>query len=994
MYGGQQRRASDRRHAVLLGGQQQRVALVAPFFGRELRGRKERFAFAFATHLALEGVAIEVMTTTTTPDAPDANFFVAGTDHTEPFLVHRFRVLAPDRVAYQEALLAFGRGDTAVEAHERALLDERLRCPELLAHVRVSADRYDAFLLCDLTVPTTVRALTDVAERGLLVPLLDDEPATRLPAVAEAVSHARMILCTTQAEAMLVAELYGPLPRARTRIIGLGADVVPRENLPPDRVRRLTRGHPYVLAVGCDAPTTAQMRANGMHVVTLDDTAERDRAATFAYARAVALCGKGLGFVPEVVEAWAYGKPVLAAADAPGAAALVRETGGGIVVPPDGWAAAMSGLPGDEELAELAHAGAIYVEQQGGWRSVAARTSEAIDGLGALDDARSNDVLLAQVGYLYPLVQRQRRTIEAMRVSRFWRLRDAWFAFKRRFGIGPVDDPVHVSDEDARTVELAALGDPYQLFRQQHRLRSEDVEQMRAMARFLPKQITFGLVVEARERSVDGVGATLQSLRDQVYESWTARVLVGEPADDTILAELHALAAHDARIVIVAPGDDRFGAADVVGRLDPSDRLEPNALFELALALQDGADVVYSDEDRLDDHNVPGDPWFKPDWSPETLLTRDYVGGICVMRRSLLERAGGVRDVFESARWYEALLRVTEHTDRVVHIARVLCHRHVANLADSHDVALAVEVALRRRGESAAIRVVEAGLDVRFVVPGDERVCVVIPTRDRADLLAPCIASVFDQTTYRNFEMLVVDNGSREIATQEVLDRWEALQPDRFRVMRDSSPFNYSRLNNEAVRSTGAQFVLLLNNDTEVISPDWMEAMLGQARRPAVGAVGAMLLYPDGTVQHGGIVLGILGLAGHAHRFLPANARGYHGGLALDTNYLAVTGACLMLEKRKFEEVGGLDESLAVSYNDVDLCLKLHRRGYRNVFVPRARLRHYESKTRGDDDTPAKVARAMEEVGIIRRRWPVLASRDPYYSPNLTVDAEDFGLRL
>ena len=166
--------------------------------------------------------------------------------------------------------------------------------------------------------------------------------------------------------------------------------------------------------------------------------------------------------------------------------------------------------------------------------------------------------------------------------------------------------------------------------------------------------------------------------------------------------------------------------------------------------------------------------------------------------------------------------------------------------------------------------------------------------------------------------------------------------------------------------------MLLLNNDTEVISPDWMEAMLGQARRPQIGAVGAMLLYPDGTVQHGGVVLGILGLAGHAHRFLPGNARGYHGGLELDTNYLAVTGACLMVEKRKYEEVGGLDESLAVSYNDVDLCLKLRRAGYRNVFVPRARLHHYESKSRGGDDTPAKVARAMEEVGAIRRRWPAL----------------------
>jgi GT2 family glycosyltransferase len=977
-----------------MDGARQRVALVTPFFGRDLRARKERFAFAFATHLALEGVGVEVVTTTATSDAPDANFYRAGLDHTEPFPVHRLHVLAPDRVAYEDALLAARRGEVLGEDRERALLDERLRSPELLNFVREYADRYDAFLLCDLTAATTVRALTDVAERALLVPLLDDEPAARLPAVAAAVSHARMILCTTEAEAMLVAELYGAAPRRRTRVIGLGADVVPRENLRPDRLNRLTRGRPYVLAVECDPAMAAQMGESGMQIVALDEIEERDRAAAFAYARAVALCAVGLGFVPEVVEAWAYGKPVLVAADAPGAAALVRATGGGVVVPPDGWATALHELRSDGALAELAAAGAAYVEDQGGWRDVVGRVSEAIDGLGALDEDRSSDLLLAQVAYLYPLVQRQRRTIEAMRVSRFWRLRDAWFALKRRLGIGPLTDPVHISDEDARTVELAALGDPYQLFREQHRLRAEDVEQMRTLVCFLPAGVSFGIVVDMRGRRLDGLSATLRSLREQVYESWTARVLIDEPADDGMLADLHALVAQDARITIVPPGEDRFGAADFVGPLEPGDRLEPHALFELALALQDGSDVVYSDEDRLDDRNVPGDPWFKPEWSPETLLTRDYAGAICVIRRALLERAGGVRDVFETARWYEALLRVTDETDRVAHVPRVLCHRHVGNVVENADLALAVEVTLRRRGEAASIAVVDAGVDVRFAVPGNERVCLIVPTRDRADLLGPCITSVFEQTSYRDFEVLVVDNGSREAETHELLADWERREPQRFRVLRDPAPFNYSRLNNEAVRATDAPFVLLLNNDTEVLEPEWIDAMLGQARRPEIGAVGAMLLYPDGTVQHGGIVLGILGLAGHAHRYLPANARGYHGGLALDTNYLAVTGACLMLEKRKYEEVGCLDESLAVSYNDVDLCLKLRKRGYRNVFVPRARVRHYESKSRGGDDTPAKVARAMEEVGAIRRRWPDWASRDPYYNPNLTVDAEDFGLRL
>lgn len=968
----------------------QRVALVAPFFGRDLRGRKERFAFAYATHLALEGVAVDVLTTTTTPDAPDANFFHAGTDHTEPFPVHRFRVVAPDRVAYEDALLAVRRGGAAVAERAQALLDERVRSPELLAHVRASADRYDAFLFVDLTVPTTVHALTDVAERVLLVPLLDDEPAARLPAVAAAVARARMILCTTEAEALLVAELYGPAPRARTRIVGLGVDVVPHAELHAERVHRVTRGRPYVLATGDDPLAFAQMRASTVHIVALAEIDERDRAAFFAHARAVAVSGAGLGFVPEVGEAWAYGKPVLAAGDAPGAAALVRETGGGIVVARDGWTRALDALPGDDALGALARAGAAYVETRGGWRRVAARTSEAIDGLGALEDGRSRDALLAQVAYLYPLVQRQRRTIEAMRVSRFWRLRDAWFAAKRRFGVGPSEDPVRLSEGDAREVELAALGDPYQLFREHHRLRGEDVARMRAMTRFLPSPIAFGLVIDARGRGTEGVAASLRTLRDQVYEGWTARVLT----DGAGAEELSALAAEDARIAVVAPGGDRFGDADVVGPLDPHDRLDPHALFELALALQEGADVVYSDEDCIDERGIPGEPWFKPDWSPETLLTRDYVGRLCVMRRELLDRAGGVRDVFESAKWYEALLRVTELTDRVAHVPQVLCHRHARNTVAKNDLALAVEVALRRRGEAATVTVSGAGVDVRFAVPGDERVCVIVPTRDRADLLGPCIASVFGRTAYPNFEVLVVDNGSRDAATLDLIADWERREPERFRVLRDPAPFNYSRLNNEGARATSAQYLLLLNNDTEVIAPDWMEAMLGQARRPAIGAVGAMLLYRDGTVQHGGVVLGILGLAGHAHRFLPGNTEGYHGGLELDTNYLAVTGACLMVERRKYDQAGGLDESLAVSYNDVDLCLRLHRAGYRNVFVPRAKLYHFESKSRGGDDTPAKVARAMEEVGTIRKRWPVLAARDPYYNPNLTVDAEDFGLRL
>ena len=970
-----------------MSGTRQRVALVVPFFGRDLRGRKERFAFAFATHLALEGLDLDVLTTTATDEAPDANSFYPGTDLTEPFPVLRFGVSAPDRVAYEEAVLAAGNGPSL------ALLDERVRSPDLLAHVRAVAQRYDAFLFLDISVPTTVRSLPDVAERAILVPLLDDGPAERLPDVAEMVARARMILCSTEAEAALLGDLFGASARARTRILGLGVDRVPPEDLPGERVHRLTRGQHYLLLVGDDPLARAQIDASGTRVVALSAVEERDRAAFFASARAVAVTGAGAGFVPEVAEAWAYGKAVLAAENAPGAAALVRETGGGVVVPAESWIAALQALPDDDALALLARRGMGYLAAVGGWQRVAAQTSEAIDALAALEDGRPRDALLAKVAYLYPLVQRQRRTIDAMRVSRFWQLRDAWFAAKRRLGIGPAVDPVPAPSTEDRAAELAALGDPYQLFREHHRLRVEDADRMRRVVRFLPRQIAFGIVIEARGSGNDVLGV-LRSLRDQVYENWTARVLVDDAAGVDDADDLRVLAAGEARIVLVPPGGDRFGDAGLIGGLRPQDRLEPHALFEFALALQDDVDVVYCDEDRLDDDGVPRDPWFKPDWSPETLLTRDYVGALCVMRRDLVERVGGVRDVFESAQWYDTLLRVTEHTERVAHIAQVLCHRGELSRVERIDQKLAVEAALLRRGEAATLTATDCGIDVRFSVPGGERVCVVIPTRDRSDLLGPCISSLFERTAYRDFDVLVVDNGSREAETLELLASWEREQPERFRVLRDPAPFNYARLNNEAVRAAAAPFVVLLNNDTEVLTPDWMEAMLGQARRLQIGAVGATLVYGDGTVQHAGVVLGILGLAGHAHRFLPATTPGYHCGLQLDTNYLAVTGACMMIESRKYWEVGGLDEALAVSYNDVDLCLKLRRAGYRNVFVPSARLYHYESKSRGTDDTLAKVRRAMEEVETIRTRWPVWAARDPYYNPNLTVDAEDFGLRL
>jgi GT2 family glycosyltransferase len=586
------------------------------------------------------------------------------------------------------------------------------------------------------------------------------------------------------------------------------------------------------------------------------------------------------------------------------------------------------------------------------------------------EDGPSRETLVAQIEALKALVERQRLYIGSMRASHFWKLRDAFFAFRRRFGNGIEPLPAPTAADLANAV--GAFGDPYQLFRIRERRSIADLDWLRGFVRLLAFRETIEVIVDARDARGGDLDATMVSLAEQVYPYWSVHVVAKTSDGFTFDPSLSVCA------------------------IEAGDLLEPDALLSLAVELNDGADVVYTDEDRLDTQGIPRDPSFKPGWSPETELTRDYVGRLCAIRGAALAAVGGLDPAHGAAMWYDALLRVTEGGDRIAHVARVLLHRRFGSttLLPAESEA-AVRRALVRRGETADVTTTPAGIDVRFAVASSDRVTVIIPTRDRADLLERCLQSLFDRTNHPSFEALVVDNGSNEAATRGLFDRWRERMPGRFRVVEDPAPFNYSRLNNRGVSATDAPYVVLLNNDTEVIAPDWMTAMLGQARRPHIGAVGALLLYADGTIQHAGVVLGgVVALAGHAYRFLDPEALADDERLVLDTNYLAVTGACLMVARPKYEEVGGLDEALVVSYNDIDFCLKLRAAGYRNVMVPRARLYHYESKSRGRDDTKRKVALAQSESETIRQRWPDWARRDPYYNPNLTLDAEDFSLRL
>jgi GT2 family glycosyltransferase len=496
---------------------------------------------------------------------------------------------------------------------------------------------------------------------------------------------------------------------------------------------------------------------------------------------------------------------------------------------------------------------------------------------------------------------------------------------------------------------------------------------------------------------------TLASVRDQLYPHWELYI-AGDPASP---AELAAFAAFDPRIRVV----DRERHADVavaanaalaaadgqfVALLAEGDRLPAHALFEVAVELtrHPATDLLYTDEDRIDGGGGRSAPRFKTGWDPDLLLGCDYVGALAVYSRALVERCGGWRAGFGGAAGYDLALRAAAALlpDRVRHLPSVLYHRPAWGAQPLRDRMLGptAEAARRALAESlpATARVAASPLlpschRVIWPVPDPAPlVSIIMPTRDRPEHLVPAAWGVLLRTDYRPFELLIVDNDSREPLTAAAL-RDLSGQP-AVRVLRHAGPFNFAALNNAAVREARGEIIVLLNNDIDVIHADWLRELVSHALRPDVGAVGARLLYPDGRVQHGGVVLGPGLNAAHMLRLAEGGDAGYGGQLAMTRSFSAVTGACLAIRRAVFDEVGGLDAiNFAVSFNDIDLCLRLGEYGYRVVWTPFAELFHLESQSRGKPDTPEKLAREMREVGALWRLWRHAFDADPFHNPNL-----------
>ncbi|MBC8722825.1 glycosyltransferase family 2 protein [Paraburkholderia sp. 31.1] len=569
----------------------------------------------------------------------------------------------------------------------------------------------------------------------------------------------------------------------------------------------------------------------------------------------------------------------------------------------------------------------------------------------------------------------------------------------------------------AQPAPAPTVGHTYQEWIERHEPPASHYPELRARSKAWALQPLISIVMPTYNTPARWLRMAIDSVVDQVYENWEFCIADDCSTNPEVKQVLDSYAAKDPRIKVAYRTTNghissssntalELAVGEFVGLLDHDDELHPLALYcvaELINAHPD-ATVIYSDEDKISIDGVRSDPYFKCDFNYDLFLSQNMISHFGVYKTSVMKEVGGFRTGFEGSQDYDLALRVIDRAGHhtVYHVPRALYHWRMIpeSTAAGHEAKPYAHIAAMRAldehlarnginahtehapGTDAFNKVV---YDLPEVLPSVE---IIIPTRDSAGLVEQCVESVRQKSSYPNLRITIIDNGSLK---QETHDLFARLQEDeRIKVVRDDSPFNYSALNNRVALASTADFVCLMNNDIEVINADWLEEMVSVALQANVGAVGAKLLYPDDTIQHGGVVLGVGGIASHAHKHFPNSHPGYFARARLRNVMCAVTAACLLIRQSIYKEVGGLDEQLHVAYNDIDFCLRVRQAGYRNVWTPYAELYHHESATRGAEDTPEKISRFNQESELVRQRWEHLLMNDPCYSPNLTLTADDF----
>ena len=535
-----------------------------------------------------------------------------------------------------------------------------------------------------------------------------------------------------------------------------------------------------------------------------------------------------------------------------------------------------------------------------------------------------------------------------------------------------------------------------------------------------PREIRFSIIVPLYNTPERFLREMIDSVLAQTYSDWELCMADGS---DTEHAEVERIcreyARTDSRIRYQRLNENHgisgntnacldMATGDYIALFDHDDLLHPAALFEVARTIcETGADFVYTDENTFavspeDAYN----PHFKPDFAPDTLCSNNYICHFTVFKRALLDEVGLFEPACDGAQDHDMVLRLTEKAQRIAHIPEILYYwrAHPGSVAKSSDVkpyaiaagVRAVERRLERLGLQGEVGPVAPGLSiyrVRYAIDGEPLVSILIPNYEHIDDLRTCINSIFEKTSYLHYEIVIVENNS---SSAEIFAYYETLQQEHanLRVVYWPSVFNYSAINNFGASYCKGEYLVLLNNDTEVIASDWIQEMLMFAQRPDVGAVGAKLYYPDNTIQHAGVCLGMGGIAAHLFGNVESTNVGYMGRLIYAQDLSAVTGACMMMRRNVWDELGGLDIELPVEFNDVDLCMRIRTAGYLVVWTPFAELVHYESKSRGIDDTPEKQARFEQSCRYFRERWQAeLDAGDPYFNPNFLLNNCTFAIK-
>ena len=533
------------------------------------------------------------------------------------------------------------------------------------------------------------------------------------------------------------------------------------------------------------------------------------------------------------------------------------------------------------------------------------------------------------------------------------------------------------------------------------------------------EQPRFSIVVPLYKTREKYLCSLIESVRQQTYGLWELCLSDGSGPDAPLSGLLSRLEMEDSRIHVVRHEktlriSENTNAAieaatgDYVVFVDHDDELTPNALFECVRTINEhpGAEVIYSDEDKM---TVDGKKFFqphmKPDFNLDLLRTVNYICHLFVVKRQLIQKVGLLRPEYDGAQDYDFIFRCIESTQSIYHIPKILYHWR------SHEDSTAEKPESKLYAFEAGQRVVQAHYDrvgisakvyrgehlglyrTKFLRSYDPLISILIPNKDHIEDLKRCIHSIEEKSSYRNYEYIIIENNSEKEETFQYYRQLEADNP-KVHVVYWKEGFNYSAINNFGASYAKGEYLLLLNNDTEIINADCLEELLGYCMRKDVGAVGARLYYEDDTIQHAGVVIGFGGIAGHCFVQQPRGETGYCHRIICAQDYSAVTAACMLVDRKVYEMVGGLSTELAVAFNDVDLCMKIRNAGYLIVYNPYAELYHYESKSRGLEDTPEKVARFNREIEIFEKRWPeILKNGDPYYNPNLTLESQNFSLK-